>query len=83
MKPLDIDRALADRNLLGAGLGPVASWATWLTVLRAGFGLPLITEDEAIAFKQIAVAASRQQNQYESYGLSSAEEAASPVWPQR
>src|SRR5262245_54952472 len=37
--PLPIDRALTDRNLLGAGLGGMASWSTWLCVLRAAFGL--------------------------------------------
>jgi hypothetical protein len=35
MKPLTLDRALADRHLLGAGLGPLASWSTWITVLKA------------------------------------------------
>jgi hypothetical protein len=35
-----IDRAFEPR-LLGAALGDMASWATWLVVLRAAFGLPL------------------------------------------
>jgi hypothetical protein len=38
---LPIDAALRDRNLLGAALGNVASWSTWLTTVRAAFGLPL------------------------------------------
>src|SRR5262245_50193459 len=39
MTMLPIDRVLTDRNLLGAGLGPIESWQTWLCVLRAAFGL--------------------------------------------
>src|SRR5262245_10921147 len=52
-KLLPIDRALTDRNLLGAGLGDLASWSTWLAVLRAAFGLPLSEADTA-TFKQVA-----------------------------
>jgi Terminase large subunit, ATPase domain len=43
-----IDRALTDPNLLGAGLGGPASWATWISVLRATFGLPLTAEDRDV-----------------------------------
>ena len=43
-----IDRALLDRNLLGAGLGDAASWQTWLVVLRAAFALDLSAAERAI-----------------------------------
>ena len=36
---IGIDRALLDKNLLGAALGDTASWSQWLAVLRAAFGL--------------------------------------------
>lgn len=36
-----IDQALADPKLLGAGLGPLESWAGWRAILRAIFGLGL------------------------------------------
>ena len=36
---IGIDRALLDKNLLGAALGDTASWSRWLSVLRAAFGL--------------------------------------------
>jgi hypothetical protein len=38
---ISIDKALLDPTLLGAALGPADTWATWLAVLRAAFGLPL------------------------------------------
>ena len=34
-----IDHALRDKHLLGAALGDAAPWGTWLTVLRAAFGI--------------------------------------------
>ncbi|MCK1570791.1 terminase [Bradyrhizobium sp. 174] len=43
---LPIDDALRDRNLLGAALGNTESWSTWLTTLRAAFGLPLSEEQQ-------------------------------------
>lgn len=43
-----IDIALSDPHLLGAALGDVATWSTWLAVLRAAFGLPLSHEQQAI-----------------------------------
>lgn len=43
-----IDRALSDPRLLGAALGDSASWLTWLTILRATFGLPLSEEQQTI-----------------------------------
>jgi hypothetical protein len=48
-----VDRALTDARLLGAALGDVAPWRTWITVLRAAFGLPL-TEEERATFAQVA-----------------------------
>jgi hypothetical protein len=50
---ISIDRALSDRNLLGAALGSSASWSRWLVVLRAAFGLPIAAEDQA-AFVEVA-----------------------------
>lgn len=51
-----IDRALADPRLLGAGLGDLASWRIWLTVLKAACGLPL---DEAERQTFVTVAGNR------------------------
>ena len=48
-----IDRALQDQNLLGAALGPPASWSTWFAVLRAVFGLPL-NRQQRRAFASVA-----------------------------
>jgi len=39
VKPFTIARALADERLLGAALGDLSSWQTWLCALRAAFGL--------------------------------------------
>jgi hypothetical protein len=41
---VSIDQALLDQALLGAALGNIATWAMWVIVLKAAFGLPL---DEA------------------------------------
>jgi hypothetical protein len=38
---VEVDRALTDKRMLGAGLEDLGTWATWLTVLKAAFGLPL------------------------------------------
>jgi hypothetical protein len=48
-----IDRALADPRLLGAALGDTASWALWLVVLRAAFGL-LLDERQRQVFAEVA-----------------------------
>jgi hypothetical protein len=50
---IPIDKALQDPNLLGAALGPTTSWANWLATLRAAYGLPLNSIDQAI-FKRVA-----------------------------
>ena len=47
-----IDRAFG-KHLLGAALGDPATWATWLVVLRAAFGLTLDEAEERI-FTDIA-----------------------------
>ena len=36
-----IEKALRDPLLLGAALGDVETWMTWLAVLKAAFGLTL------------------------------------------
>jgi hypothetical protein len=41
MRPMAVDAALLDPNLLGAGLGDPETWGVWIAVLRAAFGLPL------------------------------------------
>ena len=48
-----IDRALSDQRLLGAGLGDIASWLTWVAVLKAAFGQQL-TDDEIATFATVA-----------------------------
>jgi hypothetical protein len=51
--PVTIDGALTDANLLGAALGDPSTWATWLAVLRAAFGLPL-DDEQRKAFADVA-----------------------------
>jgi hypothetical protein len=53
MLPARIDKALTDRRLLGAALGDASTWATWLVVLRAAFGLPL-DDVEREVFRMVA-----------------------------
>ena len=50
---IPIDEALSDPKLLGAALGSLDSWQTWLTVLRAAFGIELNRQDRR-AFASIA-----------------------------
>jgi hypothetical protein len=50
---ITIEDALKDRQLLGAALGSPATWQTWLTVLKATFGLAL-NRQELRAFASIA-----------------------------
>ena len=52
-RPFTIDRAMRDKNLLGAALGDIATWATWLTILKAAFGEKL-TSEEIITFAAVA-----------------------------
>jgi Phage Terminase len=48
-----IDRALLNKRMLGAGLGDSATWSTWITILRAAYGLPL-DEQQRQRFATIA-----------------------------
>ena len=45
---LPISQALADPNLLGAALGDISSWRTWLAILKAAFAEPLNDEERAL-----------------------------------
>jgi hypothetical protein len=51
--PLPIDRVLQDERLLGAALGDIGTWATWIAVLKAAFALPL-SDDERATFMSVA-----------------------------
>ena len=48
-----IERALADKQLLGAALGDLSSWLTWLAVVKAAYGRPLSTAERE-AFNRVA-----------------------------
>ena len=48
---IDIDHALADRNLLGAALGDLTPWKVWRVVLRAAFALGLGTRRSLVAVR--------------------------------
>lgn len=50
---IPIERALADRNLLGAGLGSLATWSTWLSVVKAAHGRKLSADERAL-FNEVA-----------------------------
>jgi terminase large subunit-like protein len=52
VKALSISQVLTDPRLLGSELSG-GSWSTWLTTLKAAFGLPL-DDDERAVFKTIA-----------------------------
>ena len=43
-----IERALLDRQLLGAALGSPETWSAWRVVLKAAFGLSLDDEERAL-----------------------------------
>jgi hypothetical protein len=53
MREISIDRALSDPRLLGASIGDLTSWRTWLVVLKAAFGLPP-QGDELATFHKVA-----------------------------
>src|SRR6516164_1419009 len=38
---VEIDHALLDHRMLGAGFGDLISWHVWTAVLKAAFGRPL------------------------------------------
>jgi hypothetical protein len=46
--PVPIERALADRRLLGAALGDLASWATWIAVIKGAYGRWLDASERAL-----------------------------------
>ena len=48
-----IEDALTDPQLLGAALGQIKSWSTWLATLKAAFGLKL-NRTERRAFASVA-----------------------------
>jgi hypothetical protein len=50
---ITIATALTDPYLLGSALGDPASWQTWITILKAAFGLPL-KDDERDIFSTVA-----------------------------
>jgi len=52
-KTFTIDRAIQDKNLLGAALGDPTTWAMWLVVLKAVFGQQL-NRSERRAFSSVA-----------------------------
>ncbi|TIL70369.1 MAG: terminase [Mesorhizobium sp.] len=53
LENITIDKALRDPNLLGAALGTSPTWDTWVSVLRAAFGLAMTDKDRA-TFKAVA-----------------------------
>jgi hypothetical protein len=53
MMPIPIAAALTDRALLGAALGDLQPWATWLATLKAAFGEAL-NRGERRAFDAVA-----------------------------
>ena len=48
MPTIPICEALADANLLGAALGDIGSWRTWVAILKAAFAEPLTDEERAL-----------------------------------
>jgi hypothetical protein len=50
---VSIERAITGRQLLGAALGDLASWLTWISVLKAAYGRPL-SAAERQAFDRVA-----------------------------
>jgi hypothetical protein len=54
ISPITIDRALMDPRLLGAALGDISPWSTWMVALKSAFGLGLITDKERETFATIA-----------------------------
>jgi len=52
-KAITIDDALMDRRLLGAALGDLTTWRTWMAILKAAYARPL-TKAERAAFDRVA-----------------------------
>ena len=59
--------ALGDPLLLGAALGPTDTWAAWLSVLKAAFGIKL-GRAERRAFASVPGAASHRRRRCKSCG---------------
>jgi hypothetical protein len=53
-KPINIIEAMQDRLLLGAALGDIGTYDTWLVAIKSMFGIGLITDNERETFEQIA-----------------------------
>lgn len=51
--PVAIDVALRDPRLLGAAFGSIDTWATWIAVLKAAFGIELNLQERR-AFEVVA-----------------------------
>ena len=45
---VELDHALFDHRMLGAGFGDLSTWRTWLAVLKAAFGRPLNSREREI-----------------------------------
>ena len=83
MTLIAIDEALRDPNLLGATLGDLRTWSTWIAALKAAFGLKL-TEAEAKTFGDIGgVVVSRQRRASVPSTPSLVAGPASHVWRRR
>ncbi len=52
-REISIDKVMRDPRLLGSQLGDLATWSTWLAILKAAFMLPL-TPEELEVFNAIA-----------------------------
>ena len=50
---ITIDHALHDPKLLGGSLGAPETWATWMAILKAAFGITL-SDAERHAFESVA-----------------------------
>jgi Terminase large subunit, T4likevirus-type, N-terminal len=48
MREISIDKVMSDPRLLGAQLGDLATWQTWLAILKAAFVLPLTPEEREV-----------------------------------
>jgi hypothetical protein len=52
-RSIEIDRALTSHRMLGAGLGDIATWRVWITILKAAFARPL-DKAERETFRTVA-----------------------------
>src|SRR5437867_468283 len=82
---MNIAAALADSHLLGASIGPLDTWKSWLAVLKAAFGSPLSASEDAF-FKSVAADRAPPQSPVSElwciYAAGAAESLVSqPLWP--